>query len=62
MPVLQADDPSRGGIDLSQAGIGLLADDGLGVVALEAQPSDVNVGVVVAVDVHEQKASAGARA
>jgi hypothetical protein len=32
--------------------VGLLADDGLRVIALESQPGDVGVGVVVTVDAH----------
>src|SRR5215207_356578 len=54
-PVLQADDASGGGVDLPQAGLGLLADDGLGVIALETQPGDVCVRVVMSVAVHEQR-------
>src|SRR5215471_282301 len=52
VPVLQADDVACFGINVAETGLNLLADHGRTVVALEAEPGDVGVGVVVTVDLH----------
>jgi hypothetical protein len=42
-------------IELAQTKLGLLGDDRRRVIALEAQPRDVGLLVVVAVDPHQHK-------
>jgi integrase len=51
-PELETDDLSCRRVEVAQAPGRLLGHDGAAVVALEAQPGDVGVAVVVAVDLH----------
>lgn len=52
-PELEADDLPRRGVQIAQAPGRFLGDDGAAVVALGAQPGDVGVAVVVAVDLRQ---------
>jgi hypothetical protein len=61
-PVLETDDVAAGWVDLAQADVDLLGDDCRGVVALESQPRDVGLWVIVPVDLHCREATGAIRA
>jgi hypothetical protein len=50
LPVLEANDAAVRGVELAEAEVGLLGDDDVGVVVLEAEPRDVGLRVVVTFD------------